>query len=554
MKRKHFLMLFAAGLMVACQPKPGTQPVAENMPGLPFEMPAVQVPVFKTDTLNIEKLGAVADGQTLNTAVINKAIEDCSASGGGVVLVPAGIWLTGPIVLKSNVNLHLASGALLQFTDQTAEYPLLSGYYEGLAALRCQSPISGRNLENIAITGDGIVDGAGQAWRQVKKSKLTEGQWNELVASGGIPIGDTWYPSQSSVDYLKAKSENKLPAESNLEANKPYHDFFRPVMVSLIGCKKVLLDGPTFQNSPAWNLHPLMCEHITLRNLTVRNPWYSQNGDGVDLESCRIGLVENCSFDVGDDAICIKSGKDKEGRDRGMPTELFVIRDCVVYHGHGGFVVGSEMSGGVRKMYVSNCTFIGTDCGLRFKSLRGRGGVVEDIYMDNIRMTNIPTEAIRFNLFYGGKMPSEEAIQVSGEGENIPVTEETPQFRNFHFSNIICRGAQAAMLVQGLPEMPVKGLVLENIDISAETGIVCNYGENIRLKNFKLQVKKGNPVSVYNSKKLVLDGCPATGSQEKYAKIRGSQTAEIEIINSGVTAEDMEVDGNLANLVKVSNH
>jgi hypothetical protein len=142
------------------------------------------------------------------------------------------------------------------------------------------------------------------------------------------------------------------------------------------------------------------------------------------------------------------------------------------------------------------------------------GGVVEEIYMDNIRMTNIPTEAIRFNLFYGGKMPSEEAIQVSGEGENIPVTEETPQFRNFHFSNIICRGAQAAMLIQGLPEMPVKGLVLENIDISAETGIVCNYGENIRLKNFRLQVKKGNPVSVYNSKKLVLDGCPATGSQE----------------------------------------
>src|SRR5690606_35184650 len=182
-------------------------------------------------------------------------------------------------------------------------------------------------------------------------------------------------------------------------------DFLRPVMVSLVGCNKVLLDGPTFQNSPAWNLHPLMCSNVILRNLTVRNPWYSQNGDGVDLESCKNVLIYNNTFDVGDDAICFKSGKNEDGRKRGMATENVIVKNNVVYHGHGGFVIGSEMSGGVKNVHVSNCTFLGTDVGLRFKSTRGRGGVVENIYISDIDMTNIPTESIRFNMFYGGNAP-----------------------------------------------------------------------------------------------------------------------------------------------------
>ena len=206
-----------------------------------------------------------------------------------------------------------------------------------------------------------------------------------------------------------------------------------------------------------------MVENLIVRNITVRNPWYSQNGDGIDVESCKNVLVENSNFDVGDDAICIKSGKDEDGRKRGIPCENLVIRNNIVYHGHGGVTVGSEMSGGVKNMHVSNCTFMGTDVGLRFKSNRGRGGVVENIFISDIRMTDIPTYAISFNLYYGGQSVSE--MMESGGHKNFaeaePVTEETPQFKNISIKNVTLKGAKQAVILQGFPEMN-----LENIKIS----------------------------------------------------------------------------------------
>ncbi|XBA03220.1 glycoside hydrolase family 28 protein [Fibrella sp. ES10-3-2-2] len=334
-------------------------------------LPKVAAPKFRKDTISISRFGAVADGLTLNTAAITKAIEQCNKAGGGVVLVPRGLWLTGPITLKNNVNLHLAKGALVQFSSQREAYPLVSTTWEGEEAIRNQAPISGVDLENIAITGEGILDGAGDAWRMVKKSKLTADQWKKLVASGGVlnDKQDTWYPTAQS---LKGASMT-IKGGQDKAYYEAVKDFLRPNMFSLTRCKRILLEGVTFQNSPAWCLHPLLCQDITLRNVTVKNPWYAQNGDGLDLESCKNGLVENCLFDVGDDGICIKSGRDEQGRKRGVPTENIIVRNCKVYHAHGGFVIGSEMSGGVKNLFVSNCTFMGTDVGLRFKTARGRG-------------------------------------------------------------------------------------------------------------------------------------------------------------------------------------
>jgi polygalacturonase len=495
---------------------------------IPFDMPEIQIPVFKTDTFNVANFGAVNDGFTLNTKAINIAIEKCAANGGGVVLVPMGHWLTGPIVLKSNVNLHLASGAYIRFSKNKDLYPLFNSYYEGLESPRCQSPISGRDLTNIAITGPGIVDGSGEAWRQVKKDKLTASAWKKLIQSGGVVENDRiWYPSEGNMKGEILMRQNKLPGKDNPELQKEIKDFYRPVMVSLINCKKVLLDGPTFQNSPAWNIHPLMCEHITIRNLNVRNPWFSQNGDGLDLESCRIGSVTNCTFDVGDDAICIKSGKDKEGRERGMPTELIVVDNCIVYHGHGGFVIGSEMSGSVRNMYVTNCLFIGTDCGLRFKSNRSRGGVVENIYMKNIRMTDIPTDAITFNLYYGGKSVSEDDGSGNIEIEAMPVNEATPSFRNLYFENIYCTNAKRAVYINGLPEMPVKDLYMRNVVISSEEGIFCNYASNIKMDGVKLMLSKPNAIDILNSSKIQLTGLDVTGYTSKLAVLKGKTTTGI---------------------------
>jgi polygalacturonase len=192
-----------------------------------------------------------------------------------------------------------------------------------------------------------------------------------------------------------------------------------------------------------------------MRNTTVKNPWYSQNGDGIDIESCKNSIVHDCNFDVGDDAICIKSGKDKEGRDRGIPTENLVVKNCIVYHGHGGVTIGSEMSGGVKNMHVSNCTFLGTDVGLRFKSNRGRGGIVENIYISNIEMINIPSQAISFNLYYSGMSVSEDMEEgTAGQlPKLIPVTEETPQFKNIFIRDVNCNGAYQGIFLQGLPEM-----------------------------------------------------------------------------------------------------
>ncbi|MCK7554796.1 glycosyl hydrolase family 28 protein [Chitinophaga sedimenti] len=289
----------------------------------------------------------------------------------------------------------------------------------------------------------------------MKKDKLTESQWKKLTASGGLVSADnrTWYPSEKSRKGTEVKLAGVIQPGKTTKDYEDIKDFLRPNMVVLTRCKKVLLEGVTFQNSPAWCLHPLLCEHITLRGVYVKNPWYAQNGDGVDLESCRFGRVEDCVFDVGDDAICIKSGRDEQGRKRGVPTENFIIKNNLVYHAHGGFVIGSEMSGGARNLFVSNCTFMGTDIGLRFKTTRGRGGVVEKIFIKDINMTDIPGEAILFDMYYMAKDPVLLAGEKAGEVkvETFPVTEATPQFRDFHISNVVCHGAARGFLSAGCP-------------------------------------------------------------------------------------------------------
>lgn len=550
MKNKYISILSATLLvaLVACQPKTQvTAPAQSPLAGLtiPFDMPQVETTSFKADTFNIVDFGAVANNHSLATEAINAAIKKCSESGGGVVLVPAGLWLTGPIYLQSNVNLHTANGAFIQFTSDLSQYKLIDSYFEGVADIRCESPIMGRNLENIAITGQGIFDGDGGQWRQVKKEKLTEGQWKKLLASGGLVVDDRkWYPSEASM--IGNEQRDKLPKERTLENMEPYKHYLRPVMVSLVGCKKVLLEGVTFQNSPAWNVNPLLCEHVILRNLSIRNPWFSQNGDGLDLESCRIGIIENCSFDVGDDAICIKSGKDKEGRERGKPTELFVIKDCVVYHGHGGFVLGSEMSGGVRNLYAKNLTFVGTDCGLRFKSNRGRGGVVENIWMEDIRMSNIPTDAIRFNLFYGGKSPSEDPQTGDMLIEPVPVSDETPAFRNMYFKNIYCDGAAQALMIQGIPEMPVENLQFENMLLKTDKGFSINYASNISFKNVELDVKSGTAARLSNSQNMSFEAFKSSGAEQLF-RIGGSTTKNVKLnlADRQLTEADVEIPGNL---------
>lgn len=524
------------------------------------KLPVIISPKFRKDTTSITKFGAVPDGYKLNTKSINDAITAVNKKGGGVVLVPAGLWLTGPVVIKSNVNLHLAQGATLLFTADKSQYPLVAANWEGLPQMRNQSPVSATDAVNIAITGKGIIDGNGDSWRAVKSDKLTASQWKKLVASGGVLSEDkkTWYPSEG---FMKG---SKMPANPGMitpDRDAAYYesikDFLRPNMVLFTKCKNVLLEGVIFQNSPAWCLHPLMCENLTVKNIFVKNPWYAQNGDGIDVESCKNVLIENSVFDVGDDALCMKSGRDAEGRKRGMPTENVIIRGCTVYASHGGFVIGSEMSGGARNIYVSNCTFIGSDIGLRFKTTRGRGGVVENIFIKDIYMKDIPAEAILFDMYYMAKDP----VALAGEKRELPkvefkpVDETTPSFRNFHISNVYCNGAEKGIFVRGVPEMHVKNIVLENMVLQADKGIDVQEASNITFRNIKVISKETNPVvDVIQSDNIVFDNITYKEGAELLFRISGDRSKDIKVKNTDASKAKEKASFELGAEAKVMNN
>jgi len=511
-----------------------------------IHFPEIPLPFFPERKFTITNFGAVGDGKIMNTEAIATAIAACAKAGGGHVIIPDGIWLTGPIRLASNINLHVEKGALVIFSANRNDYPLIDTWFEGRPEYRCMSPIYGENLENLAITGEGVFDGAGDAWRPVKKFKMTENQWKDLLASGGVvdSPGSTWWPSEAAMNgaaYLdNVKKSGRQP---QLEDFEKVRDFLRPVLMQLSRCKTVLIDGPTFQNSAAWNLHPLMSENITIRNITVKNPWYSQNGDGLDIESCRNVAVYNCEFDVGDDAICMKSGRDAAGRKRGMPTENVQIYDCVVYDGHGGFVIGSEMSGGVKNIEIRDCTFIGTDTGLRFKSTRGRGGVVENIFMRRIFMKDIQAAAITFNMFYSGQAPIADPGQKnsSGSDQAAPVSDETPQFKNIFISDLICRGAGQAVELLGLPEMPLLIIELKNVSISSQRGISLAYAEGLNFSNVEILPQEGPVMALHNTKNVVIERATYPVKAGTFLALSGDKTSSIEISKTRVGDPSKEI-------------
>jgi DNA sulfur modification protein DndE len=495
-----------------------------------YELPKIYEPHFSKRIFDIREFGAKSDGLTLNTKAINDAIEAAhQAAGGGTVFFPDGIWLTGPIVLKSNVRLHLEKNAILTFSKNRDDFPLVETTFEGVAAYRSQAPISAVRAENIGITGEGIIDGNGDAWKPVKRSKMTETAWKKLIASGGSVTadGNTWYPSESALKGSLSSDIGKMNGSKTKADFEAIKDFLRPNMLQLTDSKNILIEGVTFQNSPAWTLHFVTSEHITVRGVKVKNPWYGQNNDAVDLESSRNALLENCIFDTGDDAITLKSGRDEQGRKRGIPTENVIARNMTIYHAHGGFVIGSEMSGGVRNVFISNSKFIGTDIGLRFKTQRGRGGLVEKVYASHLLMKDIPGDAILFDMYYGGK---DQKI------EKLAVTEATPRFQDFYFHDIVVQGAKRGIFVRGLPEMNVKNIRLENLIVQAESGMYSEEGENISVKNLTLLTKDTNPVfTIHNSKEITLDNIRYKKGADLLVSVSGKTSKDVRLVNTDIS-------------------
>lgn len=540
MNLKHVMMCAAAAaslLHAGCRASDAAPGGGEM-----FSLPEVPRPTIPARAVSVADFGGAGDGCTLSTGAFADAIEALSSQGGGRVVVPEGVWYTGPIVLKDNIELHLERNAVIVFSNDKTLYPLVRTTFEGLDTWRCQSPLSATGAKNVAITGHGVIDGNGDAWRAVKSDKLTARQWKEKVRSGGVlsDDGKTWYPSESyKFGATTGADQNVSTWAATLEDFERMHDFLRPVMVAIHHCENVLLEDVTFQNSPCWNIHPAMCTNLTVENITVRCPDYAQNGDGIDIESCRNVVVRGSRFDVGDDGICIKSGKDKAGRDRGIPCENILVENCIVFHGHGGFVVGSEMSGGVKNVKVTGCTFSGTDVGLRFKSTRGRGGVVENIWIEGIAMNDILQEPLLFDLFYGGKSAS-EALAEGGETESTdlaprPVDETTPAFRNIRIRNVWCRGARRAMFFNGLPEMNVEHVTVENTQIYARTGARINESSDVVLRNVKITPEQGPALLLNNVKNLTAEGFECPGDLPCALRVTGSRNRGIEVRSAQIT-------------------
>jgi polygalacturonase len=493
--------------MAACQTSPPAAAVAPAAAGAP----AIARPNIPEHSVSIVDFGAVGDGKTDNTAAFAAAINACADAGGGHVIVPAGIWFTGPIHLRSSIDFHLDAGAEVLFSRKFDDYPLIIGAYEGQKAVICTSPLSGDQLHDVSITGSGTIDGQGDAWRPVKRSKLTQDEWDTLVHSGGVvdSRGQNWYPSRVWITEARSFAAfRRTNAPPRIEDYVKYRDMLRPPMVTLSNIKNLLLEGPTFRNSPSWNIHLLYSEGIIVHGVTAFNPYYAQNGDGIDIDSCRNVSVTNCNISAGDDLICLKSGRDAQGREVGRPTENVTIAHCALGAGHGGVAIGSEMSGGVRNVEVYDCTFNGTDDALRFKTVRGRGGVVEDINIHDVEMWNIKNACIGVDMYYMvRRTPSAPTPRRSGRtldfeydpttlpeptvAKPLVITQEvavplgpgTPQFRDITIRNLVCHGANIAMQLRGLPELPLEDVTVENADITSRQGGAIVDADQITLRN-----------------------------------------------------------------------
>jgi len=406
---------------------------------------------------NVRDYGAGADGRTKDTAAFAKAVAAAAKAGGGTVQVPPGKYLTGAIELQSRITLEIEAGATLLGSPDPADYPLHPSVW-GTGRTEISALIYAEKAESVTIRGHGTIDGQGQNW------------WRRM----GWP------------DRLKVPRDQRTPeelAQLALLANG------RPQLIRLVGCRLVSVEGLHLINSPSWTIHPLMCEFVKVDGVTIENPVPSPNTDGINPESCRNVQIVNCRIDVGDDCVTLKSGINEIGRKAGRPDQNITITNCVMLQGHGGVVIGSEMSGGVRNVVVSNCIFQGTDVGIRVKSQRGRGGVVEGFNASNIVMQDVKS-AFTITTFYQGQDRPTDVF---------PVNEGTPVFRDFHFMNITARGSKTAGEITGLKEMPVGGFTFNGVHIQAQTGMKITNAKDVTFTDSTIEVKEGEPVIVTNS-------------------------------------------------------
>ena len=463
-------------------------------------------PHFPVKSVSIADFGAKEGGTFKNTEAINKAIEQLSKSGGGTVLVPRGKWLTGPIVLLSNINLHLEDGAELLFSQDFNDYlPEVLTNFEGSEVYAYSPFIYSFKQKNIAITGKGVLNGQGKPWWEQRKNpgfgnrKLIEMNENE------VPLKERHFNSL----------DNYLP----------------PVFFGPLYCQHVLLEGVTFRYGAFWTINPSFCEDVIVRDINIVTEGeygHTPNGDGINPNSCQNVLIEYNTISTGDDCITIKSGRNKDGRRIGLPCKNILIRHNKGLHGHGGIVIGSETSGGIENLYAHDCQFNGTDRVIRIKTDRGRGAYIRNCWFKDISADIIQREAIRINMLYSG-------------GNRLPVQEVnsgTPLVESIHYENISCNySKQNVIQIIGLPEMPVQNVSFNNMNLGGRIGIDVKDAKNITFENVKISNQVGSPLSISFSDSILIDKLNIAETTPEKLPIQFHDINHVKMSNLGYHSE-----------------
>jgi hypothetical protein len=492
---------------------------------------------------NIREYGATSNDETPDTDAIQSALDDCAESG-GTVHIPPGTYRSAPLQVGDRTTLHLAAGATLSFIGDFRTFPGTKSRWEGWDQIGFHPCLWVRDAERVAITGRGTIDGSGEYWWDLYET----------------PEPDRPEELRERLAEFHGRNEKADDVSSFT---------LRPPLLQVYDSRNVRVSGITLRNSPFWNTHVVYSENVSVEGVAIENPADAPNGDGIDIDSSRLVRITDTYINAGDDAICIKSGKDREGREVGEPAECITVANCTIEHGHGGVVIGSEMSGDVRDVVVTNCTFTDTDRGVRMKTQRGRGGIVEDIRFDNIVMRRVVCPFV-INGYYFTSLDSDPE----------PVDETTPMIRNVSFHHITARDVVSAGFLAGLPEQYFEGIEFTDVAIDAtqshdtqdiapsmaddyETihGLFCKSIADLTLRNVRICTEEGpagrfeetetvqldgvtvespaDPVlTTRNVRNIQLRDCSCLGTEGTLLRCSGSDTETVSLIANSPGIED----------------
>lgn len=489
MKRIAF-SLVAVMAVLALQAATKYSHYYQNLPCAVEEVKEVVIPEY---TVTLTDFGAVGDGKTDCSEAFAAALKHLKKQGGGHLVVPNGTWLTGPIKLISNFDLHLEPQATILFSTNKELYVQKNDSLRD-GSKKCNACVYGSKLENVAITGYGTLDGQGFYWRPIKQKKVSEDVWNEALGMGGITKADgnskkwlIWYP-------FNLDKKLNVP---NIASDAIIQEKMRPHLVNITDSKNVLVEHVHLLNSPKFHLVPTRVQNLIIDGVNIRCPHWAQNGDAMDPGNIQVALIVNCNISCGDDGICMKGGVGEKGVAAG-PQRDFLICNDTVYRAHGGFVIGSEFSGGMQRLVVKDCRFEGTDIGCRFKSAPGRGGWCEDIYCYDIIMKDIVESAFLISSGYADKGAGVSATDSDNKEAFFP------DWSNITFRNITCIGSKQAVDIQGLKGKPVHKILFDNVTIIGnKNGIKMEWAEDITFDNCNINPKP-MPVQEYKKCKNVL--------------------------------------------------